>query len=111
MVAEREVDAATVDSVALEAYKLAHPQHAHCFHRLLSLGPLPIYPIVFNTRLPGKSAPIYPIVPAHLPHRPLPIYPIVFNTRLPGKSVCTTHSLGSFPLRYLPHRVHHALTG
>ena len=57
MILTGEADAATVDCVALTAYKLAFPEHADCFLRVKSLGPMPIYPVLFNSRLPSK--PLY----------------------------------------------------
>ena len=54
MILNGRADAAAIDSNAMTGFKLEHPEHADSFHTVMTLGPCPIYPIVFNSRLPGE---------------------------------------------------------
>lgn len=55
MVLENRVDATAIDSNVLIQYLLEHPEHRKEVHVLCSWGPLPIYPIVINSRLPDDT--------------------------------------------------------
>ena len=55
-VLDGRVEVASIDSNALKGYFLQHPEKQADLKVLLSLGPLPTYPIVFNSRLPGKHS-------------------------------------------------------
>ncbi|KAL5015853.1 hypothetical protein ScPMuIL_005442 [Solemya velum] len=52
-VLDKSVDAAAVDSNTLRAYFREHPENKTKLSVMLSFGPLPVYPIVFNSRLPA----------------------------------------------------------
>ncbi|KAL8619139.1 hypothetical protein ACOMHN_019411 [Nucella lapillus] len=52
MLQNGQVDVASVSSVVMAAYRISHPQRAEGLSVLCSLGPFPIYTIVFNSRLP-----------------------------------------------------------
>ncbi|GFO40296.1 phosphonates-binding periplasmic protein [Plakobranchus ocellatus] len=53
MVRDATVLAAAVDSAVLAGYLQEHEEDKEKFVSLASLGPLPIFPILFNDRLPG----------------------------------------------------------
>ena len=55
MILSGTVDAAAIDSNVLRQWYLDHPSHQEELHTVTSLGPLPIQPIIFNTRLSGTS--------------------------------------------------------
>ncbi|KAI8782841.1 hypothetical protein BgiMline_027779 [Biomphalaria glabrata] len=52
MVRDFSITAAAVDSVVLAGYLKDHEDHADVFTSIETLGPLPIYPCVFNSQLP-----------------------------------------------------------
>lgn len=52
MVVDKTVDTAAVDSTVLASYLRQNPKQKDAVTVLKSFGPLPIYPVVFNTRLP-----------------------------------------------------------
>ncbi|KAK6184478.1 hypothetical protein SNE40_006946 [Patella caerulea] len=54
MVLDHTVDAAAIDSNTLTAYFRNKPHMKDRLTTITSFGPLPIYPIVFNSRLPGE---------------------------------------------------------
>ena len=54
MVLDRKADFAAIDSNSLQYYLLEHPEVKKNLKVLTSFGPMPIYPVVFNSRLPGK---------------------------------------------------------
>lgn len=54
MLLSRQVDVASVNSVVMSAFKMDNPKQAEELHTLKSLGPFPIYSIVFNKRLPAE---------------------------------------------------------
>ncbi|GFR74985.1 ABC transporter glutamine-binding protein GlnH [Elysia marginata] len=54
MVRDATVEAAAVDSAVLAGYLQEHEEDRDTFVSLASLGPLPIFPFLFNDRLPGK---------------------------------------------------------
>ncbi|KAK7087184.1 uncharacterized protein [Littorina saxatilis] len=47
-------DAAAIDSNTISGYKMEHPEKMERLHTIMSLGPMPIYPIVFNNRLSAE---------------------------------------------------------
>ncbi|XP_076472936.1 uncharacterized protein LOC143302239 [Babylonia areolata] len=53
LVLSGQVDVASVNSVALASFKTENPQLADHLTVIKSLGPLPMYAAVFNTRLPS----------------------------------------------------------
>ncbi|XP_064619748.1 uncharacterized protein LOC135483126 [Lineus longissimus] len=54
MVYDHRVDAAAVSSVALNTFRAVHPEYSKKIHTLTSWGPLPIHPIVINSRIPDE---------------------------------------------------------
>ena len=54
MVLDARVDAAAIDSNALHQYLEEHHELKSELHVLHSIGPLPIPPLVVNSRLPSK---------------------------------------------------------
>lgn len=54
MVRDATVEAAAVDSAVLAGYLQEHVEDKESFVSLASLGPLPIFPFLFNDRLPDK---------------------------------------------------------
>lgn len=54
MVLDRKADVAAIDSNALQYYLLEHPEFKDSIRVLTSFGPMPIYPVVFNSRLPAE---------------------------------------------------------
>ncbi|XP_059149134.1 uncharacterized protein LOC131936243 [Physella acuta] len=54
MVRDFRVEAAAVDSTVLAGYLLEHEDHHDKFTSVESLGPLPIYPFLFNSRLSAR---------------------------------------------------------
>jgi ABC-type phosphate/phosphonate transport system substrate-binding protein len=54
MVYEHRVDGAAVSSIALNTFRSLHPECSKKIHTLTSWGPLPVHPIVVNSRLPGE---------------------------------------------------------
>lgn len=55
MVRDFRVEAAAVDSTVLAGYLQEHEDHQEKFTSVESLGPLPIYPFLFNSRLSGMQ--------------------------------------------------------
>ena len=55
-VLEHRTTAAAVDSNVLCNFLNKYPHQRDHLHVLTSFGPLPTYPIVFNSKLPGKRA-------------------------------------------------------
>lgn len=53
MVLDRKADFAAIDSNSLQYYLLEHPEVKKNLKVLTSFGPMPIYPVVFNSRLPA----------------------------------------------------------
>ena len=47
------VDAAAIDSSVLQYWLKEHPEDEENLHTLCSIGPLPVQPIVVNSRMPG----------------------------------------------------------
>ena len=54
MVLDGRADATAVDSIVLTGFIAENPEFTDSFHVVKSLGPLPVYAIVFNSRLSGK---------------------------------------------------------
>ncbi|ESO97728.1 hypothetical protein LOTGIDRAFT_208867 [Lottia gigantea] len=54
MVLDGTVDAAAIDSNTLSAYLKSHPHLKDRITIITSFGPMPVYPVVFNSRLPGE---------------------------------------------------------
>ena len=46
-------EATCIDSNSLAAYKQKFPERSENLHVMASLGPMPAYPIVFNSKLSG----------------------------------------------------------
>ena len=61
MVRDATVEAAAVDSAVLAGYLQEHEEDKDNFISLASLGPLPIFPFLFNDRLPGWYGHIFMI--------------------------------------------------
>ena len=55
-VLEHRTTAAAVDSNVLCNFLNKYPHQRDHLHVLTSFGPLPTYPIVFNSKLPGKTS-------------------------------------------------------
>jgi len=72
-VIESRTDLASPDSVALAGFLQAYPNFKDDLHVISSLGPLPIYPIVLNSRLPGKC-----LYSGHLKHQLTNIYMLLW---------------------------------
>lgn len=54
MVKEHSVIASGVDSIVLTEYLREHPEDANKITRIASLGPLPVFPLLFNSKLSDK---------------------------------------------------------
>ena len=54
MILDGRAEAAAVDSITLAGFFAERPELTDCFHVVKSLGPHPVYALVFNSRLPGK---------------------------------------------------------
>lgn len=54
MILDNQADVAAIDSNVLKFYLQQNPQDEENLTTVTSLGPMPIYPIVFNSRLSGK---------------------------------------------------------
>lgn len=54
MILDNKADVAAIDSNVLKFYLQQNPQDEENLSTVTSLGPMPIYPIVFNSRLSGK---------------------------------------------------------
>ena len=54
-VLDSRADVAAVDCNALHGFLRQHPNHADDITVINSFGPLPTYPIVFNSKMPGES--------------------------------------------------------
>lgn len=54
MILDNKADVAAIDSNVLKFYLQQNPQDEENLTTVTSLGPMPIYPIVFNSRLSGK---------------------------------------------------------
>ena len=57
MVLDGRADATAVDSIALTGFIAENAEFTDCFHVVKSLGPHPVYAIVFNSRLSGCYPP------------------------------------------------------
>lgn len=55
MVLQNRADVAAIDSIALQGFMQQRPEVQNDIFVLQSLGPLPIQPIMINSRLPGNS--------------------------------------------------------
>ena len=55
MVADATVDGAAIDSSVLDLYLKEHPELKEQIHVLCTWGPMPVQPIVVNSRMPGWS--------------------------------------------------------
>lgn len=53
MILDKKVDTAAIDSNVLRSFLKVHPEYKEKLTVLTSFGPMPIYPIVFNARMPG----------------------------------------------------------
>lgn len=53
LVLNQTVDGASIDSSVLQAWMTEHPEYKDKLHVLASMGPLPVQPIIVNTRLPA----------------------------------------------------------
>ena len=53
MILDKKADAAAIDSNALQSFLHIHPEYKDKLAILTSFGPMPIYPIVFNSRMSG----------------------------------------------------------
>lgn len=63
MILDNKADVAAIDSNVLKFYLQQNPQDEENLSTVTSLGPMPIYPIVFNSRLSGK--PVDPVCFLH----------------------------------------------
>lgn len=54
MILDNKADVAAIDSNVLKFYLQQNPQDKENLSTVTSLGPMPIYPIVFNSQLSGK---------------------------------------------------------
>ena len=55
MVLDARADAAAIDSNTFQFFLEEHPELKPDLHVLHSIGPLPIPPIVINSRMPGRA--------------------------------------------------------
>lgn len=54
MILDNKADVAAIDSNVLKFYLQQNPRDEENLSTVTSLGPMPVYPIVFNSRLSGK---------------------------------------------------------
>lgn len=59
MILDHTVDAAAIDSNTWAAYQRQFPERASSLVKLTSFGPMPVYPMVFNSRLQGMWNRVY----------------------------------------------------
>ncbi|KAK3083643.1 hypothetical protein FSP39_000684 [Pinctada imbricata] len=55
MILDKKVDTAAIDSNVLKSFLKEHPEYREKLAVLTSFGPMPIYPIVFNARMPVED--------------------------------------------------------
>lgn len=64
MILDNKADVAAIDSNVLKFYLQQNPRDEENLSTVTSLGPMPIYPIVFNSRLSGKPVdPVFFFIP------------------------------------------------
>lgn len=65
MVLNKMADVASVDSNVLHYFLKHNPQHKDSLNVIKSFGPMPVYPVVFNSRLPGMKSDLLKLFHIH----------------------------------------------